>query len=121
MGQFDWFTLDQDRINAFAKVTEDEQFIHVNPVAAADTPFGGPIAHGFLTLSMLSAMTCDALAPLHGAVMGVNYGFDSIRFISPVPAGARIRGAFTLAAPWLHGGCNGGIWRPDGVPVSDGS
>ena len=68
-------------------------------MAAADTPFGGPIAHGFLTLSMLSAMTCDALAPLHGAVMGVNYGFDSIRFISSVPAGARIRGAFTLAAP----------------------
>lgn len=98
MGQSDWFTLDQSRIDEFAKITEDEQFIHVDPVAAAQTPFGGTIAHGFLTLSMLSAMTYDALAPLDGEAMGVNYGFDRIRFISPVPAGARIRGLFTLAA-----------------------
>ena len=98
MGQSDWITLDQARIDDFARVTEDAQFIHVDPDAAAQTPFGGTIAHGFLTLSMLSAMTYDALSPREGEHMGVNYGFDRIRFISPVPAGSRIRGLFTLAA-----------------------
>ncbi|WP_338023226.1 MaoC family dehydratase [Aliiroseovarius subalbicans] len=91
-----WFTLEQARIDAFADVTEDDQFIHTDPARAAQTPFGGPIAHGFLTLSMLSAMTYDALPPLAGEAMGVNYGFDRIRFVSPVPAGARIRARFTL-------------------------
>ena len=67
-----WITVDQARIDAFAEITEDRQFIHIDPVAAAKTPFGGTIAHGFLTLSLLSAMTYDAVPPLAGVVMGVN-------------------------------------------------
>ena len=91
-----WFEIDQARIDAFAVVTEDRQFIHVDPVAAAQTPFGGTIAHGFLTLSMLSAMAYDAMPVLEGVAMGVNYGFDKVRFIAPVRAGSRIRARFTL-------------------------
>lgn len=91
-----WFQLDQDRINDFARITEDEQFIHVDPERARDTPFGGPIAHGFLTLSLASAMAEDALPAMSGSVMGINYGFDRLRFLSPVPSGARIRGRFRL-------------------------
>ena len=93
-----WFTIDQARIDAFAEVTEDHQFLHVDPEAAAETPFGGTIAHGFLTLSMLSAMAYDAQPNLTGTKMGVNYGFEKIRFVSPVPSGARIRGRFILDA-----------------------
>ena len=91
-----WITVDQARIDAFAKITEDEQFIHVDPERARGTPFGGTIAHGFLTLSLASAMSYDAVAPLDGVVMGVNYGFDKLRFLAPVPAGSRIRGRFKL-------------------------
>ena len=90
-----WYTIDQDRIDKFADVTEDWQFIHCDPEAAAETPFGTTIAHGFLTLSMLSAMTYE-MPVLENVAMGVNYGFDKIRFISPVPAGARIRAHFTM-------------------------
>ena len=68
----------------------------IDPVAAARTPFGGTIAHGFLTLSLLSAMTYDAVPPLEGVVMGVNYGFDKLRFLAPVPAGSNVRGRFKL-------------------------
>jgi acyl dehydratase len=93
-----WFTIGQDRIDAFADVTEDRQFIHVDPEAAKETPFGGTIAHGFLTLSMLSALAGDALARPAGVAMGVNYGFEKVRFVTPVPAGARIRGRFVLQA-----------------------
>lgn len=91
-----WITVDQARIDAFARITEDEQFIHVDPEAAKHTPFGGTIAHGFLTLSLASAMSYDAVAPLDGVVMAVNYGFDKLRFLAPVPAGSRIRGRFRL-------------------------
>jgi acyl dehydratase len=91
-----WFAIDQPRIDAFADITEDRQFIHIDPEAARATPFGGAIAHGFLTLSMLSALAMDALPAIEGRVMGVNYGFDKLRFLSPVPAGARIRGRFKL-------------------------
>jgi acyl dehydratase len=93
-----WFEITQDRIDAFADVTEDWQFLHVDPEAAKATPFGGTIAHGFLTLSMLSAIAYDALPRVEGTAMGVNYGFDKIRFVAPVRAGARIRGRFRLAA-----------------------
>jgi len=93
-----WFEISQARIDAFADVTEDRQFIHVDPVAAKATPFGGAIAHGFLTLSMLSAIAYDALPRVEGLAMGVNYGFDKVRFVAPVRAGARIRGRFTLEA-----------------------
>jgi acyl dehydratase len=91
-----WFLIDQKRIDAFADITEDRQFIHVDPQAARATPFGGAIAHGFLTLAMLSALAMDALPEIEGRAMGVNYGFDKLRFLSPVPAGARIRGRFRL-------------------------
>jgi acyl dehydratase len=91
-----WMTVDQDRIDAFAKVTEDEQFIHVDPKRAAETAFGGTVAHGFLTLSLLSAMAYSALPRIEGAAHGVNYGFDRVRFVRPVPAGSRVRGHFTL-------------------------
>ncbi len=91
-----WFALDQARISAFADVTEDRQFIHVDPVAAASTPFGGTIAHGFLTLSLFSAMADDVLPTVEGTVMGVNYGFNSIRFLNPVPVDRRVRGRFLL-------------------------
>lgn len=91
-----WFLIDQPRIDAFAEITEDRQFIHVDPEAARATPFGGPIAHGFLTLAMLSAMAADARPKISGVAMGVNYGFDRLRFLAPVPAGARVRGRFKL-------------------------
>jgi acyl dehydratase len=91
-----WFAIDQQRIDAFAEVTEDRQFIHIDPVAARASPFGGTIAHGFLTLSMLSVLAYDSLPEIEGRAMGVNYGFEKLRFLSPVPAGARIRGRFKL-------------------------
>ena len=91
-----WFEVTQARIDAFADCTEDHQFIHVDPEAAKATPFGGTIAHGFLTLSLASAMSYDAVAPLEGVAMGVNYGFDKLRFLAPVLAGSRVRGRFRL-------------------------
>ncbi|MEX0643846.1 MAG: MaoC family dehydratase [Parvularculaceae bacterium] len=96
IGVSDWLTIDQDRINQFADVTEDHQFIHVDPEAAKATPFGGAIAHGFLTLSMLSRLASGTLLVLDGVKMGVNYGFEKVRFIAPVKSGKRIRGRFTL-------------------------
>ena len=92
-----WFTLDQARIDAFAAVSEDRQFIHVDPIAAKATPFGGTIAHGFLALAMLSAMADDALPAVAGLALSLNYGFDRVRFLAPVKAGARVRGVFALA------------------------
>ncbi len=92
-----WFEVDQARIEAFAAVTEDTLFIHTDPERAArETPYGGTIAHGFLTLSLLSAMAYDALPRVEGAPRGVNYGFDRVRFVAPVPAGKRVRGRFRL-------------------------
>lgn len=92
-----WFTLDQALISAFGKLTQDEYFIHMDPERAKkETPLGGSIAHGFLTLSMLSAMAYDALPEVEGRTMGMNYGFDKIRFISPVPAGSRVRAHFVV-------------------------
>ena len=93
-----WFVVDQDRIDAFAKVTEDEQFIHVDPEQAGATPFGGTVAHGFLTLSLLSPMAYSTLPKVKGATMGVNYGFDRVRFLHPVRSGSRVRAHFLLTA-----------------------
>jgi acyl dehydratase len=98
LGLSRWFLIDQKRIDAFAQATEDWQFIHVDPEAAKATPFGGSIAHGFLTLSMLSAMAYDAIPKVAGLAMGVNYGFEKVRFVAPVRAGRRIRGRFRLEA-----------------------
>ncbi len=104
MGLSRWFHIDQARIDAFAEVTEDRQFIHIDPEAAKATPFGGTVAHGFLTLSLASAMTYDAVAPLNGVVMGVNYGFDKLRFLAPVPVGSNVRGRFRLLSAEDKGG-----------------
>lgn len=96
VGLSNWFEINQDRINQFADVTEDHQFIHVDSNKAKDTPFGSTIAHGFLTLSLLVPMSVDAVPKIVGRKMGVNYGFDKVRFISPVKVGKRVRARFTL-------------------------
>lgn len=104
VGLSKWIEIDQARINAFADCTEDWQFIHVDPEAAKQTPFGGTIAHGFLTLSLMSAMSYDAVGALEGVTMGVNYGFDKLRFIAPVPVGSKVRGRFKLLSAEDKGG-----------------
>jgi len=96
IGTSDWIIVDQPRIQAFADATEDQQFIHVDPAAAAQTPFGGTIAHGFLSLSLMSRMAADVMLVPDSLKLAVNYGFDRIRFIAPVPSGKRVRGHFTL-------------------------
>lgn len=98
VGVSDWILVDQARIDAFADVTDDRQFIHVDPAAAAMTPFGGTIAHGFLTLSLLSRMAADAMLGPDRIRMGVNYGFEKVRFLAPVRSGKRVRGRFTLVS-----------------------
>lgn len=101
-GTGDWFEVTQDRVDQFADVTEDHQFIHVDPERAKDTPFGGTIAHGFLTLSMLthlgSTIPQGDPARYQGVAMGLNYGFEKVRFVSPVPVGSRIRATSVLKA-----------------------
>ncbi|CEJ15719.1 MaoC family dehydratase [Phreatobacter sp. AB_2022a] len=98
IGVSKWFEISQGTIDAFADITLDHQFIHIDPVKAKQTPFGGTIAHGFLTVSMFSAFAIDALPEIAGRAMGVNYGFDKLRMVSPVRSGARVRGRFTLKA-----------------------
>ena len=104
----DWFAVTQERINAFAVATEDRQWIHTDPERATrESPFKGPIAHGFLTLSLLSELMKRAMS-VGGVRMGLNYGLNRIRFIAPVPAGSRIRGRFTLTAlEEIKGGAQG--------------
>jgi acyl dehydratase len=101
-GTGDWMLVDQARINAFADVTEDHQFIHVDPTMAAElSPYKVTVAHGFLTLSLLVPLTSSIPQPLEravGAVMGVNYGFEKIRFIAPVKVDSRIRAESTVTA-----------------------
>ncbi len=96
VGVSSWLTMDQQRINEFADATEDRQFIHTDPEAAARTPFGGTIGHGFLSLSMLSRMAAEAMLVPDSIKMAVNYGLDRVRFIAPVRSGKRIRGRFRL-------------------------
>lgn len=97
-GTSDWVSVDQARIDAFADVTEDWQFIHVDPERTrAETPLPNTIAHGFLTLSLLSKMAYEMPTDLDNTVMSFNYGFDKIRFLAPVPVGARVRAQFDLA------------------------
>ena len=96
IGVSEWFALDQDKINGFADLTEDHMFLHVNPEAAKATPFGGTIAHGLLTLSMMPVMAYQAVPGVEGTKMGVNYGYDKVRFMAPVKSGKRIRGHFIV-------------------------
>jgi acyl dehydratase len=102
IGVSSWHLIDQPRIDTYADVTEDHQFIHVDPVKAKETPFGTTIAHGFLTMSMLSVMSYEVMPAISGTTMGVNYGFDKLRFISPVRSGKRVRGRFVLAEAKLR-------------------
>ena len=97
IGVSDWIVIDQEKIDRFAEVTGDSQFIHVDPDAAARTPFGGTVAHGFLTLSLLSQMAAGVMVMPPGVKMVVNYGFEKVRFIAPVRSGRRVRGRFVLA------------------------
>jgi acyl dehydratase len=91
-----WVEITQARIDEFARATEDFQWIHVDPARAKSSPFGGTIAHGFLTLSMLPKLS-ESTFEFSDRKMGVNYGLNKVRFTAPVPAGAKIRGRFTLA------------------------
>ena len=91
LGVSGWIRIEQARIDAFADTTEDHQFIHVDPGRAAQTPFGGTIAHGFLTLSLLPRLMADIGGGMEDAVMGLNYGFDKIRFLAPVKVNSRVR------------------------------
>jgi acyl dehydratase len=96
VGTSSWVLVDQDMINRFAEVTNDHQFIHVDPEAAKLTPFGGTIAHGLLTLSLLPAMAYEVMPKPEGTKMAANYGYNKIRFVAPVHSGKRIRASFTL-------------------------
>ena len=108
VGVSSWIVVDQARIDRFADATEDRQFIHLDPLAAAQTSFGGTIAHGFLSLSLLSRMGAEAMLMPEGMKMAINYGLDGVRFLAPVRSGRRVRGRFTLdsaeekaAGQWL--------------------
>lgn len=96
VGVSSWIIIDQARIDAFADATEDRQFIHVDPDAAAKGPFGGTIAHGFLALSLLSRMGAEAMLMPEGMKIAINYGLDRVRFLAPVRSGKRVRGRFSL-------------------------
>lgn len=103
IGVSSWHVVDQTRIDSYADVIEDHQFIHVDPERAKnETAFGTTVAHGFLTMSLLSIMSYEVMPVVSGTTMGVNYGFDRLRFISPVRSGSRVRGRFTLAEASLR-------------------
>jgi len=102
IGVSSWHLIDQPRIDTYADVTEDHQFIHLDPEKAKATAFGTTIAHGFLTMSMMSVMSYEVMPVIAGTTMGVNYGFDKLRFISPVRSGKRVRGRFVLAEARLR-------------------
>lgn len=104
LGPTDWMEIGQDRIDLFASATDDHQWIHVDPVRAAEGPFGGAIAHGLLTLSLLPRFMHD-LYRVDGVAMAINYGFNKVRFISPVPVGARVRARSVIQD----------VARPDGA------
>ncbi len=104
LGHTDWITIDQDRIDTFAEATGDHQWIHVDPEAAAEGPFGTTIAHGYLTLS-LTNLFLPELIEVNNISMGLNYGANKVRFPSPVPVGARVRGsAVVTEASEIAGG-----------------
>jgi acyl dehydratase len=98
LGVSEWFLIDQERVNRFADVTLDHQFIHVDPARAKATAFGGTIAHGFLTLSLLVPLCIAFIPEPVGRKLLVNYGFDKVRFVAPVRVGKRVRALGTLAS-----------------------
>lgn len=97
IGVSDWFTITQEQVNQFADAIHDHQFIHVDPARATkESTYGGTIAHGFLSLSLLTALG-DGVLPVFDGAIGINYGFDKVRFLSPVPVGVRVRGRYVLS------------------------
>ena len=103
VGVSSWHLVDQSRINDYADVIEDHQFIHIDPERARrETSYGTTVAHGFLTMSLMSIMSYEVMPVIEGTTMGVNYGFDRLRFISPVRAGSSVRGRFVLAEARLR-------------------
>lgn len=98
IGMSDWFTVDQERIDAFADATDDHQWIHVDPHRASTGPFGTTIAHGFLTLSLTVALTAEVELDVGEPAMAINYGLDRVRFTAPVPSGSRIRARVELTS-----------------------
>lgn len=96
LGMSSWYLIDQKMIDAFGELTQDRQAIHHDPAVGQSAGFDGTVAHGFLTLSMLSAMSYEVLPKIDGETASLNYGFDRIRFVAPVPGNGRIRGHFTL-------------------------
>jgi acyl dehydratase len=111
LGVSDWLEISQDRINQFADATGDHQWIHVDPArAATDSPFKATIAHGFLTLSLISQLLRSALS-FEGTRMSINYGLNRVRFVSPVPSGNRVRGRFTLSSVEDAGGAIQAVWQ----------
>lgn len=110
IGASDWLTVDQPRIDRFAEATGDSQWIHVDPERAAAGPFGAPVAHGFLTLSLLSHLV-QQVYRLEGARMGVNYGLNKVRFTAPVPVGSKVRAAVALADVTEIAGGVQAVWR----------
>jgi len=103
LGYSDWLEITQERVNQFADATGDHQWIHVDPERARrESPFGGPIAHGFLTLSLIPALMADAMR--FEQKMGVNYGLNRVRFLKPVPVGARVRALFEVKRRPTRGG-----------------
>ena len=111
VGASDWFEITQDRVNAFADATLDRQWIHTDPERAKrESPFGGPIAHGFLTLSLLPEFAHQAYRVDAGFKLGVNYGLNKLRFTGPVPVGARVRARFALQSVEQHDWGVQSIW-----------
>jgi acyl dehydratase len=98
LGPTGWLEVSQERIDRFAQATDDHQWIHVDPIRAAEGPFGTTIAHGYLTLSLCAPLLAEALAGLTDSSMGINYGTNKVRFPAPVPAGSRIRARATVAS-----------------------
>ena len=98
VGMSQWHRVDQPMIDAYAQLSGDYQFIHVDPVRAAASPFGGTIAHGFLTVALLGTMAIEAQPQLRDLRLSVNYGFDRLRFPAPVPVNSEVRGRFALAS-----------------------
>ncbi len=116
LGHSDWLTVDQDRVDRFADCTGDHQFIHIDPERARETPFGGTIAHGFLSLSLMPMLMEGLMVTPAGTRMGVNYGLDSLRFIQPVRVGSRVRLALTLLDAYEK---NPGQWLLKGRAVME--
>lgn len=98
LGTTDWFEIDQERVNNFAEVTEDRQWIHVDVEQAKKGPFGGPIAHGFLVLSLIPMFSSNIGVIPQGAIMAVNYGMNKLRFVNPVKVGKKVRDTMTLTS-----------------------